>query len=129
MKAPRIPNCQSEEITVDIRKDVQAVIDGIRAGKILETFDRYYADDVVMSENGVEETRGKAANRAREEQFVANVTVHGASVGAVLIDGDKAAVEWSMDATPKGGSRTTMRQVALQWWKDGKVVREVFYHG
>lgn len=113
---------------MDIRKDVQAVIDGILAGKILETFDRYYADDVVMSENGAEDTRGKAANRAREEQFVANVTVHACSVGAVLVDGDKAAVEWTMDATPKGASRMTMRQVALQWWRDGKVVREVFYH-
>lgn len=113
---------------MEVRKDVQAVIDGILAGRILDTFDRYYADDVVMSENGVEETRGKAANRKREEQFVANVTVHGASVGAVIIEGDKAAVEWSMDATPKGGDRTTMRQVALQWWRNGKVVREVFYH-
>jgi hypothetical protein len=113
---------------MDIRKDVKAVIDGILAGKILETFDRYYADDVVMSENGVQETRGKAANRAREEQFVANVAVHGASVGAVIVEGDKAAIEWSMDATPKGGSRMTMRQVAIQKWRDGKVVREVFYH-
>ena len=81
-----------------------------------------------MSENGVAETRGKAANRAREEEFVADVTVHGASVGAVLVDGDKAAVEWTMDMTPKGGSRVTVRQVALQWWRNGKVVREVFYH-
>lgn len=114
---------------MDIRKDVQAVIDGVLAGKILETFERYYADDVVMSENGTEDTHGKAANRAREEAFVANVTVHGASVGAVIVDGDKAAVEWTMDATPKGGARMTMRQVAVQWWRDGKVVREVFYHG
>ena len=113
---------------MDIRKDVQAVIDGVLAGKILETFDRYYADDVVMSENGAEETRGKAANRAREEQFVANVTVHAASVGAVIVDGDRAAIEWTMEATPKGGARMTMRQVALQWWRNGKVVREVFYH-
>ena len=114
---------------MDIRRDVQAVIDGILAGRILQTFDRYYADDVVMSENGAEETRGKAANRVREEAFVANVTVHGATVGAVIVDGDKAAVEWTMDATPKGGARMTMRQVAVQWWRDGKVVREVFYHG
>jgi len=113
---------------MDIRKDVQAVIDGVLAGRILETFDRYYADDVVMSENGAEPTRGKAANRAREEQFVANVTVHGASVGAVIVDGDQAAVEWTMDMTPKGGTRVTARQVAVQRWRDGKVVHEVFYH-
>jgi len=114
---------------MDIRKNVQAVIDGVLAGKILETFDRWYADDVLMSENGMEDTRGKSANRAREEAFVANVTVHGASVGAVIVDGDHAAVEWTMDVTPKGGARATMRQVAVQQWRDGKVVRETFYHG
>jgi SnoaL-like protein len=110
------------------RANVQAVIDGILAGKILDTFDRWYADDVVMSENGGEGTRGKAANRAREQAFVDNVVVHGASVGAVIVDGDRAAVEWTMDMTPKGGSRVTLRQVAVQEWRGGKIAREVFYH-
>ncbi|OWY72125.1 hypothetical protein B7486_04145 [cyanobacterium TDX16] len=110
------------------RENVQAVIDGILAGKILETFDRYYGDDVVMSENGTNERAGKAENRAYEEQFVNNVTFHAASVGNILVDGDKAAVEWVMEFTPKGGSRMVQRQVSLQTWRDGKVVREVFYH-
>jgi len=79
---------------MDIRKDVQAVIDGILAGKILETFDRYYADDVVMSENGAETTTGKAANRAREEAFVANVTV---TAGASLTG-------WKVTMTLPGGA-------------------------
>lgn len=110
------------------RENVQAVIDGILGGKILETFDQYYAEDVVMSENGAGERIGKAANRAYEEQFVSNVTFHGASVGDVVVDGDKAAIEWVFDLTPKGGSRVTQRQVALQTWREGKIVREVFYH-
>ena len=48
---------------MDIRKDVQGVIDGILTGKILDTFDKYYADKVVMSENGADERVGKATNR------------------------------------------------------------------
>jgi hypothetical protein len=114
---------------MSIRDDVQAVIDGIRKGEILETFDRWYADDVVMSENGADERVGKASNRAYEEAFVKSVTFHGASVGEVLVDGDRAAVEWTFDLTPEGGSRVQQRQVALQVWRDGKVVRETFYHG
>ena len=114
---------------MSIREDVQAVIDGILKGDILGTFDRWYADDVVMSENGVQERVGKAANRAYEEAFVNGVEFHGAEVGAVLVDGDQAAVEWSFDFTPKGGERLVQRQVAVQTWKDGQVVREVFYHG
>jgi ketosteroid isomerase-like protein len=112
-----------------IQDSVQAVIDGILAGDILGTFDRWYADDVVMSENGLDERVGKAANRAYEEAFVNGVEFHGAEVGAVLVDGDRAAVEWTFDLTPKGGERVQQRQVALQEWRDGRIARETFYHG
>ena len=114
---------------MEIRNEVQAVIDGILKGEILETFDRYYADDVIMSENGVDERVGKAANRAYEEAFVSGVTFHGAEVGDVLLDGDRAAVEWTLDFTPKGGERLVQKQVAVQLWRDGTIVRETFYHG
>ncbi len=114
---------------MSIRNDVQAVIDGIAKGEILETFDRFYADDVVMSENGVDERVGKAANRSYEEAFVDGVTFHGAEVGEVVVEGDRAAVEWTFDFTPKGGERVRQRQVALQVWRDGQVARETFYHG
>ncbi|MEM8800081.1 MAG: nuclear transport factor 2 family protein [Pseudomonadota bacterium] len=109
------------------REHVQAVIDGVLAGKIVETFDQYYADDVVMIENGGEPRVGKAVNREYEQGFVDNVTFHGAEVGLVIVDGDNSAVEWTFDMTPKGGSRITQKQVAVQTWRDGKVVREVFY--
>lgn len=114
---------------MSIRDKVQAVIDGVLEGKILETFDQYYADDVVMSENGEDERVGKEACREYEVAFVENVEFHGAQASLVLVDGDHAAVEWEFDFTPKDGDRVVQKQVALQTWKDGKVVREVFYHG
>ncbi|MEM7412450.1 MAG: nuclear transport factor 2 family protein [Myxococcota bacterium] len=114
---------------MSIRNDVQAVIDGILEGEILETFDRFYADEVVMSENGADERVGKAANRAYEEAFVNGVTFHGAEVGEVLVDGHRAAIEWAFDLTPHGGDRVVQKQVAVQQWRDGKVIRETFYHG
>ena len=43
---------------MSLQTSVQAVIDGILSGQILETFDRYYAPDVVMSENGADERVG-----------------------------------------------------------------------
>jgi ketosteroid isomerase-like protein len=109
---------------------VQSVIDGILSGKLLETFDAYYADDVVMSENQKDERVGKAANRAYEVKFMENVQeFHGAKVGRVIVEGDHAAVEWTFEVTFKGGNRVVMHQVAVQTWKDGKVIREDFYHG
>ena len=115
---------------MSINTQVQAVIDGILQGKILETFDAFYADDVVMSENLTEERVGKKANREYEIQFLENVQeFHGAEVGRVIIGGDHAAVEWSFDITFKDGNRVKMQQVAVQTWKDGKIIREDFYHG
>ncbi len=65
---------------MNIKHQVQAVINGILAGKLLETFVAYYADDVVMSENRKDERVGKAANREYEEKFVGNVQeFHGGS--------------------------------------------------
>jgi len=115
---------------MSIKAQVQAVIDGVKAGKILETFDAYYANDVVMSENRKDERVGKEANRKYEIQFLDNVReFHDAQVGRVIVDGDHAAVEWTFDLTFKGGNRVSMQQVAVQTWKHGKVVREDFYHG
>ncbi len=113
-----------------VQNNVQAVIDGILAGKLLETFDAYYADDVVMSENKKEERVGKVANREYELKFLENIQeFHGAKVGRVIVDGDHASVEWTFDITFKGGTRVTMEQVTVQTWKDGKIIREDFYHG
>ena len=115
---------------MSVKNYVQAVIDGILTGKALETFDLYYADDVVMSENKIDERVGKVVNREYEVQFLNNVQeFHGAHVGRVIVDGDHAAVEWSFDITFKDGNRVKMQQVAVQTWKDGKVIREDFYHG
>ncbi len=114
---------------MDVRQHVQAVIDGILKGEILETFDRFYADDVVMSENGNDERKGKTESRAYEEAFVNGVTFHGAEVGEVIVDGDRAAIEWTFDLTPNGGERVQQKQVAVQVWRDGLVARETFYHG
>ena len=114
---------------MSINTQVQLVIDGILKGKILETFDTYYADDVVMSENRVEERVGKVVNREYEIQFLDNVQeFHGAKVGRVIVDGDHAAVEWSFDITFIDGNRVNMQQVTVQTWKEGKIIREDFYH-
>ena len=85
---------------MNIQKQVQAVIDGILAGKLLETFDTYYADNVVMSENRKEERAGKAANREYEEKFLGNVQeFHGAQSGG----------HWWMVTMPQLNGRLTSR--------------------
>ncbi len=111
-----------------IESNVRDVIEGIQSGKILETFDLFYGNDVVMSENGANERVGFGACRAYEVGFVENAEFHAVSVGRTIVEGNDAAVEWTFEFTPKGGARMVQKQVSLQSWKDGKIVREDFYH-
>lgn len=105
------------------------LLDGIATGRLLEVFDRYYADDVVMSENGAEDPErvGKAKNRAYEEVFATNATWFGARLGDVVADGDTTGYRMWMDFEIFG-NRITRDQWALQQWKDGQIVRETFFY-
>ena len=103
--------------------------DDVLSGKIMEAFEKYYADDVVMQENSEEPRKGKAANRKAEEEFMASVEAfNGASVKASAVNGDVTFSEWEMDITFKGGHRVKMNQVAVRKWKNGKIAHERFFY-
>ncbi len=113
------------------KEDTKDVQDKIFAGQLLEAFDAYYADDVEMLEVGHEPRKGKSLNREYEQKFLDSVSeFHGGGVNHIAFD-DKhqvAMIESWMDITFKEHGRVKMSQVAVQEWKDGKVVKERFYH-
>ncbi|KAM9984037.1 hypothetical protein ACTFIY_000768 [Dictyostelium cf. discoideum] len=106
--------------------NLEAVIKGIQTNKILEVFDKYYHDEVVMYENGDSTNRvGKAANRKSEESFVNNATIHEAKLLKTIIDGDNTAYEMYMDFT-YGEHRIKKSQWAFQQWSNGLIIKEEF---
>ena len=113
----------------DVRPLVDELVALVQQGQILEAFDRFYADDVVMQENRKAPTAGKAANRTREEQFVAYVKdVHTNVATAVAVDGAHAFIAWTLDFTGVDGTRLHYEQVSHQVWRDGRIVSERFYY-
>jgi ketosteroid isomerase-like protein len=101
----------------------------ILSGRALEGLERFYADDVVMQENTDEPTRGKRANREREEAFFGKVeSVHEVRVHAAAAEGDVSFSEWTFDVNLKGGQRVRLDQVSVRRWKDGRIVHERFYY-
>ncbi|MCA9417089.1 MAG: nuclear transport factor 2 family protein [Candidatus Omnitrophica bacterium] len=112
----------------DIRTNIQELIQGLLDGKILETFEKFYDDEVIMSENRVDERVGKEANRQHEEFFVKNFTLNSLEFGEVIVEGNRAAIESTWDITFPDGNRVVQRQVSVQIWKDGRIIREDFYH-
>ncbi len=103
--------------------------DDVLSGKIMDAFEKYYADDVVMQENSEDPRVGKAANRKAEEDFMSSVEAfNGASVKASAVNGDVSFSEWEMDITFKGGKRVKFNQVAVRHWKNGQIVNERFFY-
>ena len=82
-----------------------------------------------MSENGGDVTRGKDANRQREEEFFGSIAeVHEISLGSSAAQRDVSFSEWVFDVTFADGQRKRLEQVAVRKWSDGKVVEERFYY-
>ena len=103
----------------------------IFSGQLMDAFEKYYAEDVVMTEVGEEPRRGKEANRAYEEKFASGLAeVHGANIAAIASNEETGHVfiENSMDFTHKEWGRQNLVQVSVQTWKDGQIIDEKFYH-
>ena len=113
-----------------LKEKTQEIYDLIGQGKLLDAFDKYYADDVVMTEpRGTWES--KTACREHEVQFLGMVKeFHGMEVKAITSDEEAGIVmhETSMDVTFHDGNRVNMEQAGVQRWKDGKIVHERFYY-
>ncbi|MBS1760289.1 MAG: nuclear transport factor 2 family protein [Bacteroidetes bacterium] len=113
----------------DLRTNVDQLNQMILEGKILEAFEKFYADDVVMQDNDYPARVGKDVNREYEKAFVGGLTeFRGAKVLNTIISDDVAAIEWWMDYTHTEYGVRNYRQVSMQRWKNGKIVEEKFYY-
>jgi ketosteroid isomerase-like protein len=114
----------------DLNARDQELNDMILQGEILEAFDKFYADDVVMEEED-KRREGKAANREYEEQFVGALEeFHSAEIKARGIDEDNNVTfsEWENHMTLEGVGRVEQKQVAVRTWNDeGQITHEKFY--
>ncbi len=109
---------------------ISKINDMILEGKGLEAFDEFYHDDVIMQENDSPEFVGKALNRKREEEFFSSITeFRSAKPLKVAVGENITMVEWHFDYTHKDWGVKNYTQVAVQEWKDGKIIKEKFYYG
>lgn len=115
----------------NLLENISSVNDLVLQGKALEAFELYYHDEVQMQENDNPVVVGKKANRKREEDFFGAITeFRSAKVLKVALgENNTTMVEWRMDYTHKDWGVKNVTQVAVQQWKDGKIINEKFYYG
>jgi ketosteroid isomerase-like protein len=96
--------------------------------KSQEAFLTFYADDVVVQENDEPERKGREAWMRGREEMERNIKKFEAHVLAHAANGDISFSEWEYSVELEGMGPLRIAQVAVRRWKDGKVVRERFYH-
>lgn len=101
----------------------------ILAGKAMDAFEKYYAEDVVMQDNTDAPWVGKKLNRDREIQFFGSIeTLHELKLVSSAVGDDITYSEWIFDLTFQGGTHARLEQVAVRRWKNGQIVNERFYY-
>ena len=106
-------------------------------GKNLEAIDTLYSKDAesieaMSSAEMPARVHGVAAIKNKNEWWVANNVVHEGSAKGPFPNGDRFAVIYNFDVTPKNGpmagKRTRMEEVGMYTIKGGKIVREEFFY-
>lgn len=117
--------------SIGLQARVERLNEMILAGEILEAHNAFYAENCVQQENENDPCVGKEANRAREEEWLDNVTeFRTAEVLSVAVDeeNDVTMTEWYLNYTHREWGHVEMHQVSVARWEDGQIVRERFYY-
>jgi len=121
----------STDTHTSLRERVETLNRMILEGKILDAFDRFYAENVVMADNFTGDRVGFDTCRKFEEDFVSNLTAfRGAEVLDLAVDeaNGLAFVKWHFDYSHREWGDRAYNQVAVQLWKGGKIVHERFIY-
>jgi hypothetical protein len=114
---------------MSLELSVRQLNEMIEKKQIVDAFQKFYGEDVVMVEAGGEPMIGKPANLERERAFEAGLTLWDAKLVSSAIDekNGTALNEWILTWNHSGWGAATARQVAVQRWRDGQIVHEAFY--
>jgi ketosteroid isomerase-like protein len=114
--------------TAEVAKQFAAALE---AGKFDEA-ERFWSDEIVSyeaMEGPMREVRGRAAVHGKAEWWNANHDVHSFETAGPYVNGDRFALRFRIDVTPKAtGQRMQMEEIGLYTVKDGKIVEERFFY-
>lgn len=106
-------------------------------GKFEDAMRELYADSArhveAMSMPGCPSvSEGKAKLLAMAEAWNRSTTIHSASVGKPLVNGDQFACEMTIDCTssegPMAGQRHKMHEICIYTVKDGRITEGKFFY-
>jgi hypothetical protein len=113
---------------MSIDTKVRQLVALVEAGQITEAIETFYAPDVAMQENLAPAVVGREANIARERAFFGSITLHQNTARSVIVGKDGAVINWLLDFTGGDGKRYVIDELAIQQWKDGRIIHERYVY-
>lgn len=114
--------------TDQLKQNIEDINHLILNSGLYDALEKYYADDLVVLEKDQIVAESLGANIAREKEFLGGVSEwRQAEILSVAVGEDVTMTEWQLDFVHEVYGHKKGNQVAVQHWKDGKVVREQFY--
>lgn len=122
---------------MDTKQVAERLVELCRRGGNLEAVSTLYDDDIVSVEavaspGGPAEAHGIDAVRRKNEWWIENHGVESVNIVGPFPHGDRFAVLYDYDITPKTGpkkgERVKMQEIAVYEVRNGKIVREEFYY-
>jgi ketosteroid isomerase-like protein len=129
---PMSPEAQATQ------KVANRLVELVGTGKNLDAINELYADNArhveAMEGPGCDRImEGKKTILEKAEYFHKSTTVHDASIGKPIVNGDQFVVPMSLDCTcsegPMAGQRMNMTETALYTVKNGKITEGKFFYG
>ena len=116
---------------MQLKHNVEKLNTLIKEGKIMEAFNKYYGDDVVIQVNGNGAITGKEQNRKSEMIFLKEIEkLSSAEIKSMTfggIDDNITMTEWSLNVDNKDSEKKTIHRVNVQHWKNDLIINEKVY--
>jgi hypothetical protein len=120
------------------QKVANRLVELCSTGKNLDAIKELYADnarhvEVMEAPWCPRITEGKTNLLKKAEEFAQNTTIHSASCGQAMVNGDQFVCTMTLDCTskmgPMAGQRMNISETALYTVKNGKITEGKFFYG
>ncbi len=114
-----------------LKNNVEKLNALIKDGKIMDAFEKYYGNEVIIQVNGNSPIKGKEQNRRRELIFLKEIEkLNSAEIKSVTfggVDDNVSMTEWAISIENKNREQEIIFRVNVQHWKDDKIINEKLY--
>ncbi len=110
-------------------KQLNTFVAMVIAGEYVQAIEDFYLPDATMQENQSPPRAGRDVLAAHERAALTRVQSIRTTLAEVLAnENDRVVIHWVFEITDRAGKMRTLDELAVQAWRDEKIIREQFYY-